>query len=122
MLKIRHNAHFSLKYLEMLKTRLHSTRAKRKRCYDVRLSRQEGSTRRHLGSAQYYGPAVKISSNTQRTSKDKARSLKCRHFCLLFDNHNFCPSCREANKGDDPFVTLESPCVICSGFSEEQML
>ena len=39
----------------LLKTRLHSTRAKRKRCYDVRLSRQEGSTRRHLGSAQYYG-------------------------------------------------------------------
>ena len=52
-LKIRHNAHFSLKYLEMLKTGLHSTRAKRKRCYDVRLSRQEGSTRRHLRSAQY---------------------------------------------------------------------
>ena len=56
-LKIRHNAHFSLQNLEMLKTRLHSTRDKRKRCYDVRLSRQEGSTRRHLGSAQYYGPA-----------------------------------------------------------------
>ena len=28
--------------------------AKRKRCYDVTLSRQEGSTTRHLASAQYW--------------------------------------------------------------------
>ena len=28
----------------------------------------------------------------------------------------------EANKGDDPCVTLEKPCEICSGFSEEQLL
>ena len=49
-----YNAHFSLKFWRLLKTRLHSTRVKRKRCYDVRLSRQEGSTRRHLGSAQYW--------------------------------------------------------------------
>ena len=62
--------------------------------------------------------AVKMSSNTQRTSKDRPRSLKCRHFCLPFDNHNYCPSCREANR-DDPCV--ESPCDICSGFSVEQM-
>ena len=54
MVKIRHNAHFSLKTLEMLKTRLHSTRTKRKRYYDVTLSRQEGSTMRHLASAQYW--------------------------------------------------------------------
>ena len=69
-----------------------------------------------------YFIAVKMSKTTQRTCKDKPRSLKCRHFCLPFDNHNFCPSCREANKGDDPCVTLESPCEICSGFSEEPML
>ena len=42
--------YFSLKNLEMLKTRLHSTRTKRKRCYDIMLSRQEGSTTHHLGS------------------------------------------------------------------------
>ena len=66
--------------------------------------------------------AVKMSSNTQRTSKEKPRSLKCRHFCLPFDNHNYCPSCREANRGDDPCVTLESSCDICSRFSDEQML
>ena len=62
-----------------------------------------------------------MSSNTQRTSKDKPRSLKCRHFCLPFDSHNYCPSCREANKGDDPCITLESPCEICASFSDEQM-
>ena len=66
--------------------------------------------------------AVKMSSNTQRTSKEKPRSLKCRHFCLPFDNHNYCPSCREASRGDDPCVTLESSCDICSRFSDEQML
>ena len=57
--------------------------------------------------------AVKMSSQ-QKSSKDKPRSLKCRHFCFPFDNHNFCPSCREGNKGDDPCVTLEESCEICS--------
>ena len=39
----------------MLKTRLHSTRAKQKRCYDVTLSGQEGSTTRHLANALVLG-------------------------------------------------------------------
>ena len=65
--------------------------------------------------------AVKMSSH-QRSSKNKARSLKCCHFCLPFDNHIFCPSCRESKKADDPCVTFEAPCEISSGFSEEQML
>ena len=58
---------------------------------------------------------------SHQASKDKARSSKC-HLCLPFDSHNYCPTCREANKGDDPCVTLEKPCEICSGFSEEQVL
>ena len=62
-----------------------------------------------------------MSSNSQRTSKDKPRSVKCRHFCLHFDSHNYCPSCREANKGDDPCVTLKSPCEICASSSDEQI-
>ena len=57
---------------------------------------------------------------SHQASKDKPS--KCRHFCLPFDSHNYCPACREANKGDDPCVTLEKPCEICSGFSEEQLL
>ena len=33
----------------------------------------------------------------------------------------FCPTCREAGKGDDPCVTLLSSCTICSSFTEEQL-
>ena len=45
------------KYLNLKFTviiRATCTCAKRKRCYDVTLSRQEGSTTRHLASAQYW--------------------------------------------------------------------
>ena len=49
---------FSFKTLEMLKTRLHSTRAKRKRCYDVMLSRQEVNTMRDLANAEYWDRAA----------------------------------------------------------------
>ena len=52
----------------------------------------------------------------------KPRSSKCRHFCFLFDSHNYCPTCRESGKGDDPCVTNQSPCNICESFSEEQQI
>ena len=52
----------------------------------------------------------------------KPRSSKCRHFCFLFDTHNYCPTCRESGKGDDPCVTNQSPCNICANFSEEQQI
>ena len=42
-----------------------------------------------------------------QANKDKPRAQKCRHFCFSFDNHNYCPTCREAGKGDDPCVTFE---------------
>ena len=57
-----------------------------------------------------------------QVSSKNPRLLKCRHFCLLFDLHNYCPSCREVGKGDDPCVTNEKPCNICSSFTEEQLL
>ena len=63
--------------------------------------------------------AVKMSSH--QTSA-KPRSSKCRHFCFLFDTHNYCPTCRESGKGDDPCVTNESPCNICANFTEEQRI
>ena len=59
---------------------------------------------------------------THQTNKDKPRSSKCRHFCFPFDTHNYCPTCRESGKGDDPCVTFENPCQICAFFTEEQML
>ena len=60
--------------------------------------------------------------SAHQTNKDKPRSSKCRHFCFPFDTHNYCPTCRESGKGDDPCVTFENPCEICSSFTEEQML
>ena len=59
--------------------------------------------------------------STHQASKEKPRSAKCSHFCLPFDSHNYCPTCREAGKGDDPCVTFENPCEICSSFTEEQL-
>ena len=58
----------------------------------------------------------KMSSNTLRTSKDKP-SVGISVFPLI----SYCPSCREANKGDDPCVTLKSPCELCASFSDQQM-
>ena len=38
---------------------------------------------------------------------------------LIITTH--CPTCREAGNGDDPCVTLLSPCTICSSFTDEQL-
>ena len=59
--------------------------------------------------------------STHQANKDKPRAQKCRHFCFSFDSHNFCPTCREAGKGDDPCVTFETPCEICTSFTDEQL-
>ena len=56
-----------------------------------------------------------------QANKDKPRALKCRHFCFNFDLHNYCPTCRQAGKGDDPCVTFETPCQVCTSFSDEQL-
>ena len=42
-------------------------------------------------------------------------------FFFTFDSHNYCPTCRESGKGDDPCVTSEAPCDICASFTDEQM-
>ena len=60
--------------------------------------------------------------SAHQTNKDKPRSSKCQHFCFPFDTHNYCPTCRESGKGDDPCVTFEKPWEICSSFTEDQML
>ena len=35
--------------------------------------------------------------------------------------HNYCPTCRESGKGDDPCVTFENPCQICASFTEQML-
>ena len=42
-------------------------------------------------------------------------------FFFFFDLHNYCATCREAGKGDDPCVTFEAPCDICASFTDDQM-
>ena len=59
--------------------------------------------------------------SSQQSNKDKSRSNKCMHFCFPFDVHNYCPTCRESGKGDDPCVTFETPCPICASFTEEKL-
>ena len=61
-----------------------------------------------------------LNMSSHQSNKDKPRASKCHHFCHPFDSHNYCPTCREAGKGDDPCVTLLSPCEICASFTEEQ--
>ena len=56
-----------------------------------------------------------------QTNKDKPRAQKCCHFCFSFDLHNYCPTCRESGKGDDPCVSFEAPCDICASFIDDQM-
>ena len=59
--------------------------------------------------------------SAHQMNKDKSGSSKCRHFCFVFDTHNYCPTCRESGKGDDPCVTFENPCEICTSFTKEQL-
>ena len=66
-----------------------------------------------------YFIAVKMSSHQ---TSIKARLSKCHHFGFPFDSHNYCPTCRESGKGDDPCVTNQSACNICLSFSEEQQI
>ena len=59
--------------------------------------------------------------SSQRANTNKPRALSCRHFCFSFDLHNYCPTCREVGREDDPRVTGEKPCTVCSLFLEEQL-
>ena len=59
--------------------------------------------------------------SSHQSNKDKPRASKCNHFCHPFNHHNYCPTCREAGKGDDPCVTLLSSCIIRSSFTDEQL-
>ena len=43
----------------------------------------------------------------------------CGHFMVEWDEHHYCPKCRDDLKGDDPCAN-SSDCVICSTFSEDQ--
>ena len=58
--------------------------------------------------------------SSQQTGSNKYITLKCHHYCFSFDLHNYCPTCRESGKGDDPCVTNKSVCTICNSFTDDQ--
>ena len=57
---------------------------------------------------------------SHQANTNKPRALKYRHLCFSFDLHNYCPTCREAGKGDDPCISHEKQCQLCPLFTEEQ--
>ena len=45
----------------------------------------------------------------------------CGHFMADWDDHHFCPKCRDDLKGDDPCVSSNATDFsVCLSFSEEQ--
>ena len=60
--------------------------------------------------------------SSQQSNKDEPRSNKYRHFCFPFDVHNYCPTCRESGKGDDPCITFETPYPICASFTDAEQM
>ena len=58
-------------------------------------------------------------SSQDKVKKGQRKSAFCGHFMAEWDDHHYCPKCRDDMKGDDPCVK-SSECTICSSFSEEQ--
>ena len=58
-------------------------------------------------------------SSQDKVKKGQGKSVFCGHFMAEWDDHHYCPKCRDDMKGDDPCVK-SSECAICSAFSEDQ--
>ena len=58
-------------------------------------------------------------SSQDKVKKGQRKSAFCGHFMAEWDDHHYCPKCRDDLKGDDPCVK-SSECTICSSFSDEQ--
>ena len=58
-------------------------------------------------------------SSQDKVKKGQRKSSFCGHFMADWDDHHYCPKCRDDFKGDNPCAN-SSGCLICSSFSEEQ--
>ena len=58
-------------------------------------------------------------SSQDKVKKGQRKSSFCGHFMAGWDDHHYCPKCRDDFKGDDPCAN-SSDCLVCSAFSEEQ--
>ena len=58
-------------------------------------------------------------SSQDKVYKGQRKSVFCGHFMAEWDDHHYCPKCRDNLKGDDPCAN-STDCTICSSFSDEQ--
>ena len=58
-------------------------------------------------------------SSQDKVKKGQKKSAFCGHFMAEWDDHHYCPKCRDDFKGDDPCAN-SSDCLICASFSEDQ--
>ena len=58
-------------------------------------------------------------SSQDKIEKGQRKSSFCGHFMVDWDDHHYCPKCRDDLKGDDPCAN-PSDCRICSAISEDQ--
>ena len=58
-------------------------------------------------------------SSQDKVKKGQRKSVFCGHFMVEWDEHHYCPKCRDDLKGDDPCAN-SADCHICSAFSEDQ--
>ena len=63
--------------------------------------------------------SVVTMSSQDKVKKGQRKSSFCGLFMAEWDEHHYCPKCRDDLKGDDPCVN-SSDCTVCSAFSEEQ--
>ena len=60
-------------------------------------------------------------STQDKVKKGQRKSTFCGHFMADWDDHHYCPKCRDDFKGDDPCAN-SSDCLICSSFSEQKKI
>ena len=58
-------------------------------------------------------------SSQDKVKKGQRKSALCGHFMAEWDEHHYCPKCRDDFKGDDPCANF-SDCLISASFSEDQ--
>ena len=56
-------------------------------------------------------------STQDKVKKGQRKSSFCGHFMADWDDHHYCPKCRDDYKGDDPCAN-SSDCLVCSSFSD----
>ena len=60
-------------------------------------------------------------SSQDKIKKGQRKNAFCGHFMADWDDHHYCPKCRDDLKGDDSCVTTSSnDFSVCAAFSEDQ--